>query len=195
MNDESLAGKVALITGGARRVGAVVCRMLHAEGMNLAIHYRSSASDAQALKQELEANRPDSVQLIQGDLLETQVPPRLVDECLARYGRLDTLINNASSFYPTPVNRATHEQWDDLMGTNAKVPFFLSQAAAPHLRAAGGTVVSIADIHAERPLKNHTIYSMAKAGLVMMTKSLARELAPPCSGPASPRTSPARCAS
>jgi pteridine reductase len=178
MNDESPAGKVALITGGARRVGAVVCRTLHAEGMNLAIHYRSSAADAQALKAELEAVRPESVQLIQGDLLEPHVLPRMIEECVGHHGRLDVLINNASSFYPTPVGRATEDQWRDLMGTNAMVPFFLSQAAAPHLRASGGTIVSIADIHAERPLKNHTIYSMAKAGLVMMTKSLARELAP-----------------
>jgi pteridine reductase len=178
MNDESPAGKVALITGGARRVGAVVCRTLHAEGMNLAIHYRSSAADAQALKAELEAVRPESVQLIQGDLLEPHVLPRMIEECVGHHGRLDVLINNASSFYPTPVGRATEDQWRDLMGTNAMVPFFLSQAAAPHLRASGGTIVSIADIHAERPLKNHTIYSMAKAGLVMMTKSLACELGP-----------------
>jgi pteridine reductase len=178
MQENPIAGKVVLITGGARRVGAVVCRHLHAHGMNLVLHYRSSRDEAEQLQNELNNQRPDSVTLLQGDLLHTDTLNTLARQAADAFGRLDVLINNASSFYPTPIGQAGEKEWDDLMGTNLKVPFFLSQAAAPYLKQTGGTIVSIADIHAERPLKNHTIYSMAKAGLVMMTRSLARELAP-----------------
>ncbi len=178
MEPDSLTGKVALITGGARRVGAEICRILHAQGMNLAVHFRSSGGDAQALQRELHAIRPDSVLLLQGDLLDAAEPPGLVSRTLQCFGRLDVLVNNASSFYPTPIGEATDQHWDDLVGSNLRAPFFLSQAAAPYLKKSGGCIVNITDIHAERPLKRYPIYSIAKAGLAMLTKSLARELAP-----------------
>jgi pteridine reductase len=178
MTEASLSDKVVLITGGARRIGAVVCRVLHAQGARVMVHYRSSKSEVDALRRELEDIRPGSVDVAQADLLDADAPERLVEATLSSFGRLDVLVNNASSFYPTPIGGATLGNWRDLMGTNLRVPFFLSQAAAPHLRQRSGTIVSIADIHAERPMKEHTIYSVAKAGLVMLTKSLARELAP-----------------
>ena len=178
MQENVLTGKVVLITGGARRVGAEIARTLHAHGMNLVIHYRASKDDAHALQVELEKRRPQSVALVKGDLLKVVKLPGIVEEAVAAFGRLDALVNNASSFYPTPVGAATEEQWDDLIGTNLKAPFFLAQAAAPHLKKTHGCIVNIADIHAERPIKHYPIYSAAKAGLVMLTKSLARELAP-----------------
>ncbi|MHB8346365.1 MAG: pteridine reductase [Acidiferrobacterales bacterium] len=178
MELQILTGKVALITGGARRIGAEICRVLHAQGMNLAVHYRASKSDAQALQSELLAIRPDSVMLIQGDLLDGKKLDNLVSRTLENYRRLDVLVNNASSFYPTPMGHATDSQWDDLVGSNLRAPFFLSQMAMPHLRKSNGCIVNITDIHGERPLKNYPIYSVAKAGLVMLTKSLAREFGP-----------------
>ena len=178
MQENTLTGKTALISGGARRVGAEIARILHSHGMNLVIHYRASKDDALALKTELEKNRAHSVVLVQGDLHDSARLPSLVEEAAAAFGRLDALVNNASSFYPTPVGSATEQQWNDLIGTNLKAPFFLSQAAAPHLRKTQGCIVSIADIHADRPIKRYPIYCAAKAGLVMLTKSLARELAP-----------------
>lgn len=178
MQENNLTGKTALITGGARRVGAEIARTLHGHGMNLVIHYRGSRDDAHALKTELERQRAMSVALVQADLLDTARLPGMVDEAAAAFGRLDALVNNASSFYPTPVGAATERQWDDLIGTNLKAPFFVAQAAWPHLKKTHGCIVNIADIHAERPIKRYPIYSAAKAGLVMLTKSLARELAP-----------------
>ena len=178
MQENTLTGKTALITGGARRVGAEIARTLHGHGMNLVIHYRGSRDDAHALKTELEKQRAMSVALVQADLLDTARLPGMVDEAAAAFGRLDALVNNASSFYPTPVGEATERQWNDLIGTNLKAPFFIVQAAFPHLRKTHGCIVNIADIHAERPIKRYPIYSAAKAGLVMLTKSLARELAP-----------------
>jgi len=173
-----LAGRSVLVTGGATRVGAAIGRTLHAAGAHLAIHYRRSVSHAETLKAELEAQRPGSVTLVQADLLDCDALPDLVDQVVAACGRLDVLINNASSFYPTPVGEATAAQWDDLMGTNARAPFFLAQAAADQLRANHGCIVNLVDIHAERPHKRHTLYSMAKAANAMLVKSLARELAP-----------------
>ena len=178
MQQNTLAGKTALISGGARRVGAEIARTLHGHGMNLVIHYRSSKDDAHQLKTELEKQRPRSVALVQGDLLDTPRLTGIAEEAAAAFGRLDALVNNASSFYPTPVGTATDHQWDDLVGTNLKAPFFLAQAAWPHLRQTHGCIINITDIHGERPIKRYPIYSAAKAGLVMMTKSLARELAP-----------------
>jgi pteridine reductase len=178
MQENPLTGKTALISGGARRVGAEIARLLHAHGMNMVIHYRSSKDDAHELKTELEKSRPNSVSLVQGDLLDTKRLAGIVEEAVAAFGRLDALVNNASSFYPTPLGEATEHQWDDLIGTNLKAPFFLAQAAAPHLRNTHGCIVNIADIHGDRPIKRYPIYSAAKAGLVMLTKSLARELAP-----------------
>lgn len=173
-----LTGKVALITGGARRVGAAACRRLHAEGMRIVLHYRVSEKEANDLRAELERARASSVALVQGDLLDTAGLAGIVGEAANAFGRLDVLVNNASSFYPTPIGAATEQQWDDLIGTNLKAPFFLAQAAASHLREHRGCIVNIVDIHGERPLKGYPIYSAAKAGLVMLTKSLARELAP-----------------
>ena len=174
----SLQGKVALITGAAHRIGATTAKMLHAEGMNIIIHYRSSRESAQALQEELNAKRENSIVLIQADLHETAKITEMVRESVKAWGRLDVVVNNASSFYPTPVGKIDEKVWDDLIGSNLKAPLFLSQAAAPHLKANNGCIVNIIDIHADRPLKNHTVYSIAKAGLVMLTKSLARELGP-----------------
>ena len=178
MQENGITGKVALITGGARRVGAQIARCLHAQGMNLIIHYRSSSDDTRALQKELEGVRPKSVSLVKGDLLEVKRLAGLVEEAANAFGRLDVLVNNASSFYPTPVGQASEAQWEDLFGTNLKAPFFLAQAAAPHLKKSNGCIVNIADIHADRPIKRYPIYCMAKAGVVMLTRSLARELAP-----------------
>lgn len=173
-----MQGKVVLITGGARRVGAASARLLHAAGANLMIHYRSSADEARALQRELNAFRADSVALIQADLLDVGGLPALVNQTVATFGGLDALLNNASSFYATPVGSITDKDWIDLMGSNLKAPLFLSQAAAPELRKRRGCIINITDIHAERPMKSYVVYSVAKAGLVGLTKSLARELAP-----------------
>ncbi len=178
MQQNSLSGKVALVTGGARRVGAEICRTLHGHGMNLVVHYRSSRDDAHALKTELERTRPASVELVRGDLLDAAAYEEIVAGAVAAHGRLDALVNNASSFYPTPLGEASVAAWDDLIGTNLKAPFFLAQAAAPHLRRTHGCIVNIADIHGDRPIRRYPIYSAAKAGLIMLTRSLARELAP-----------------
>jgi len=177
-HETSLTGRVALITGAAHRIGATTARLLHGEGMNIVVHYRGSTAAAAALAAELNGLRPDSVVTLSADLHDTAGLDALVERAAAAWGRLDVLVNNASSFYPTPMGGVTEAQWDDLMGSNLKAPFFLSQAAAPRLRAAGGCIVNIVDIHADRPLKGYPVYSMAKAGLVMLTKTLARELGP-----------------
>jgi pteridine reductase len=177
-NDPPLAGRLGLITGAAARIGAEIARALHAQGMDLALHYRSSDMQARALSADLERNRPGSVLLVQAELSDTPGLPGLVERVAAFRGRLDLLVNNASSFYPTPVGTATEAQWDDLFGSNLKGPFFLSQAAAPWLRASAGAIVNLVDIHAERPLRNHAVYCMAKAGNAMMVRALARDLGP-----------------
>jgi len=174
----SLHGKTALITGAAHRIGATTARYLHKAGTNIALHYRKSRAAAEQLQAELQAQRADSVILIQADLLKTDSLPRLVGEAAARWGGLDILVNNASTFYPTAIGEVTEQQWNDLIGSNLKAPFFLSQAATPYLRERHGTIINIVDIHAERPLKAYPVYSMAKAGLVMMTRALASELGP-----------------
>jgi pteridine reductase len=176
--DGSLAGQTVLITGAARRVGAAIARRLHAAGANLVIHYRRSARDADALAAELAAARPDSVTTIQADLLDVAKLPTLVEAATGTFGRLDVLVNNASTFYPTKIGEITPAAWDDLMGTNLKVPLFLSQAAAPALRKSRGLILNIVDIHSLRPLRNYTVYCAAKAGLHMVTRSLAKELGP-----------------
>ena len=173
-----MQGNTVLITGGARRVGAAICRRLHAAGANLMLHYRSSAGEARLLSAELNHVRANSVALIQADLLDVAKLPSLVEQTLHTFGRLDGLVNNASSFYATPLPDITLAQFDDLVGTNLRAPLFLAQAAAPALRRAGGAIVNIADIHAERPLRNYVAYSVAKAARVGLTRSLARELAP-----------------
>ncbi len=179
MTENPFTDKVALVTGGAHRVGAAIARTLHAAGMRLVVHHHASEAAARALQQELHATRPDSVMLVQGDLLNGERLFRnLVYETVERFGRLDALINNAARFYSTPVSEATGTQWSDLIDLNLKAPFFLAQAAAPQLKKTSGTIVNITDIYGERPLPDYSIYSVSKAGLVMLTKSLARELGP-----------------
>lgn len=180
MTDPSsaLQGKVALITGAARRIGTAVARTLHAQGMNVALHYRASGDEARRLRDELEAVRAGSAVIVQAELRETARLTELVQEAAQAWGRLDALINNASAFFPTPVGAVDEAQWDELIGSNLKAPFFLAQAAAPLLGAQRGCIVNITDIHGERPLRGYSVYSISKAGLVMMTRALARELGP-----------------
>ncbi len=173
-----LAGKVVLITGGARRVGAAISRRLHGCGANLVVHYRSSSVEARALKDDLVKVRAGSVALIQGDLLKPAHLAGLIKDALKAFGRLDALVNNASSFYATPMGEVNDKAWDDLIGTNLKAPLFLSQAAARELRKNHGSIVNIIDIHADFPMKSYVVYNTAKGGLVALTRSLARELGP-----------------
>ena len=169
---------VALITGAGKRVGAVIARTLHAAGYDLALHYRSSAADAELLAASLERQRSKSTCIVQAELADLDALPGVVQRALDRFGRLDALVNNASAFYPTPVGTATQAQWNELFASNAQAPFFLAQAATPALRAARGAIVNLVDIYAERPLANHPIYCMAKAALEAMTRSLALDLGP-----------------
>ena len=169
---------VALVTGAARRIGAVIARHLHAAGYDLALHCRHSRAELDALIVDLERARAASTLALQADLADVAALAPLVAATIKRFGRLDALVNNASAFDPTPVGTATPAQWDDLFGANARAPFFLAQAAAPHLAERAGAIVNIVDIYAERPLPQHPIYCMSKAALAMMTKALARDLAP-----------------
>lgn len=176
--DTPLQNKVVLITGGAKRVGAAISRILHANGANLMIHYRTSVTEARILQAELNLRRPNSVAIIQGDLLNLAILPNLVSETISLFGKLDVLINNASSYYATEIGEINDDNWQDLIGSNLKAPLFLSQAAAPELRKQQGCIINITDMHVERPKKGYVVYSVAKAGLVTLTKSLAQELAP-----------------
>jgi len=173
-----LAGRTALVTGAARRVGAQIARMLHAAGAQIMIHCHHSAHEAQQLVAQFEQLRAGSAAVCVADLCDTAAPPGLIASTCERFGALDLLINNASSFYPTPLGSITVAQWDDLMGTNLRAPLFLAQAAAPELRRRAGMIVNIVDIHGLRPLRDHTVYCTAKAALIMLTRALARELAP-----------------
>lgn len=175
---QPLAGKTVLVTGAARRVGAEILRHLHGLGANVVIHCHHSRAAAAALAAELETVRAGSTLVHSLDLLDTDALPQLPAAALARFGRLDVLVNNASSFYATPLGTITAAQWADLVGTNLKAPLFLTQAAAPALRSARGAVINIADIYARKPLRNYSVYSAAKAGLLQLTLALARELAP-----------------
>lgn len=170
--------KVVLITGAAKRVGAVIARFLHAQGVNVVIHYRSSEAAARALCEELNQQRKNSAHLVQADLANYERLPNLIEQSLQAWNRLDALINNASDFFPTPIGQVDNLQWEKLFSSNLKGPFFLSQAAVSALKEHRGTIINITDIHAQKPLKNYSVYCMAKAGLVMMTQSLAKELAP-----------------
>lgn len=176
--EQVLADKVFLITGAARRIGAATAKILHAAGANLLLHHRGHAEEAGALCDSLDAHRPGSAHLMALDLADTAALPSLVAMALTRFGRLDGLVNNASTFYPTSLGAIGEAHWNDLMASNLKAPLFLSQAAAPALTATGGAIVNIIDIHAERPLKDYLVYSVAKAGLAGLTRSLALELAP-----------------
>jgi pteridine reductase len=172
------AEPVALVTGGARRIGAAIVRALHGAGMKVVVHYRTSVDEAQALAAELENTRANSVVLARGDLCDMATPASLIKTATQHFGRLDLLVNNASSFYPTPLHKTSTAQFDDLIGTNLKAPYFLAQAATEALTSAEGAIVNIADLYADRPMKSYPVYSAAKAALVSLTRSLARELAP-----------------
>ena len=174
----SLQGKTALVTGAARRIGAAIARRLHEAGANVVLHYRGAETEAAALEAELNAARPGSAHKVKADLLAPIAPKALVGATRDRFGGLDVLVNNASTFYPTAVGSIEAGHWEELMGSNLRAPLFLAQEAAPELAKRGGAIVNIADIHAERPLKGYAVYSIAKAGLVAMTRALALELGP-----------------
>jgi pteridine reductase len=178
MTMQLLQGKVALVTGSARRIGAVTVRALHQQGATVVVHYRNSANDAKALCDELNAMRENSCLIQQAELADIDSLQSMIDQIISKTGRLDILINNASSFYPTKVGEIKESDWDNLMASNLKAPLFLSQAATPHLKKVQGCIVNMVDIHSERPLKDHAVYCSAKAGLAMLTKSLAKELGP-----------------
>jgi len=176
--DHSLKSKVALITGGAKRIGAAIATTLHGAGMDLVIHFRHSAAEAQSLADTLNETRPDSVVLVEGDLENSEDCTSLAQQAIEAFGRMDALINNASAFFPTPIGEVTNDHWEALMGVNLKAPFFLSQACAEALESTHGVIINLTDIYAERPLPNHPVYSASKAGLVALTRSLAQELGP-----------------
>lgn len=170
--------EVVLVTGGAKRVGAVITRGLHKEGKRLVVHYHRSEAAAKELVAALNRERPDSAALVDGDLLDTAALPELAARAVACFGRIDGLVNNASSFHPGSLGSIDEAHWADLIGTNLKAPLFLTQALAPQLREHRGFVINITDIHAERPLRNYLVYTVAKAGLSGLTRSLALELSP-----------------
>lgn len=173
-----LAGKWALITGAGKRIGATVAGRLHSAGANIVVHYFRSSDSADALAAQLNAARAGSAFTIGADIRQTELLEKFVADIVATTGRLDVLINNASSFFPTELGKVTESDWNDLVNSNLKAPLFLAQAALPHLRAARGTIINMIDIHARRPLRDHHVYGAAKAGLAMLTRSLARDLAP-----------------
>ena len=178
--EATLDGRWALVTGAAKRIGAVIASTLHDAGANVAIHYHSSATDAERLAADLNRRRPKSAFTVAADMLDIAAVEGMAAEVQKRIGsnKLDVLVNNASSFYPTPLGTVTQEQWQDLMGSNLKAPLFLSQALLPALRAARGVIINIVDVHAQRPLRDHPVYGAAKAGLAMLTRSLAKDLGP-----------------
>lgn len=177
-HSQTLGGKVALVTGAARRLGEAIARTLHAHGANLVLHYNTSAGDAQRLAQALNELRAASAVTARADLLNPRAAAALVEQALTAWGHLDILVNNASTFYPTPFGTVTEAQWDDLLGSNLKGPFFLCQAAAAHLTPRHGCIVNMVDVYAKSPLATFPAYSIAKAGMHMLTKSLAKELGP-----------------
>ena len=178
MPEQTLNNKIILVTGAARRIGAAIVTRLHDNGARVAIHYRNSADDAEVLAGRLNSIRPDSANSFKADLLDVTSLPPLISAVVKWGGQLDGLVNNASSFYATPIGSVTEENWDEIIGSNLKAPLFLSQAAADHLRETHGAIVNIVDIHADRPLRDHVVYGPAKAGLAMLTRSLAKDLAP-----------------
>lgn len=178
MTEPDVLPPVALVTGAARRIGAETSKALHAAGFRVILHYRNSSDEAEQLARALNAQRPNSAVCLQADLNNLQQVKQLAQAALEVWGRMDLLVNNASSFYSTPLLDASESQWDELMGNNLKAPFFLAQALAPSLKEHRGNIINIADIHGQRPLADHSIYSIAKAGNIMLTKTLALELAP-----------------
>jgi pteridine reductase len=178
MQSDTLAGHSILITGAARRLGAQMARTVHAHGASVAVHYRASSQEADALVADLNAQRPGSALAVAADLIDLSTHEPLIARVVDHFGGLNALINNASTFYPTPVGTITAHDWDDLIGSNLKAPLFLSQAAAPALAERRGAIINLIDIHAQRPLGRHVVYCCAKAGLQMLTQSLAVELGP-----------------
>jgi pteridine reductase len=174
----TLEGQAALVTGGARRVGAAIARRLHGAGARVLLHYRDSEADAAQLAAELNRAREGSAATVKAELLAPIAPKVLVAAAIERFGRLDLLVNNASSFFPVPLGEIEASHWEELVGSNLRAPLFISQEAAPQLARNKGAIVNIIDIHAERPLKGYPVYSVAKAGLAALTRSLALELAP-----------------
>src|SRR3972149_6514371 len=174
--EEVLQGKVVLVTGGAKRVGAAICRRLHAAGAELLLHYRSAALEARALQVELNARRANSVALAQADLLKVARGPQLVKAALKHFGRLDAVVNNASTFYATAIGEITEQAWDDLIGTNLRAPLFLAQAAAPELRKNHGCIVNLNDTLAERLVRDHSDAPPASADGTAAPGALARDL-------------------
>ncbi|MEO8467474.1 MAG: pteridine reductase [Gammaproteobacteria bacterium] len=175
---KQLNGRWALVTGAAKRIGAVVASTLHAAGANVVIHYHRSAAEAEELAANLNGHRASSAFTATADVRDVTELQHMAKQVLERTGRLDVLVNNASNFYPTPLGTVTEENWYDLMGSNLKAPLFLSQAMLPALRAANGVIINIVDVHAQRPLRDHVVYGAAKAGLAMLTRSLAKDLGP-----------------
>lgn len=178
MPNSNTDSKVVLITGAGKRVGATIARHCHRQGMRVAIHYRRSATEAEALAQELNQQQHDTAITLQAELQNTDTYSDLIKKVITQWGKLDVLINNASSFYPTPLGEITEKNWNDLLGSNLKAPLFLSQAALPYLKPQQGCIINLVDIQAQRPLKKYPVYCIAKAGLVMLTKCLAKELGP-----------------
>jgi pteridine reductase len=174
----SLDGRWALVTGAAKRIGAVIARTLHGAGANVAIHYHRSAEEAEQLAAELNRARGGSAFALAADIRDVEAVEQLAKDVLRRTRTLDVLVNNASNFYPTPLGTVTPEQWHDLVGSNLKAPLFLSQALLPALRASRGVIINVVDVHAQRPLRDHPVYGAAKAGLAMLTRSLAKDLGP-----------------
>jgi len=174
----NLDGRWVLVTGAAKRIGAVIARTLHTAGANVAIHYHSSEDAARELVADLERERRGSAFAVSADVRDVRALERMAHDVVERTGRLDVLVNNASNFYPTPLGTVTEQQWNDLVGSNLKAPLFLTQALLPALRAQQGVVVNIVDVHAQRPLRDHPVYGAAKAGLAMLTRSLAKDLGP-----------------
>jgi pteridine reductase len=170
--------RVVLVTGAARRIGAAIARALHRGGARVVLHCRRSRDEAETMAAELNGLRPASCAIVQADLLQVAALPRLAEDAARAFGRLDGLVNNASSFAPTPFGAIDAAQWEDLIGSNLRAPLFLSQAAAPHLRESRGAIVNVVDIHAERPLRDYLVYSIAKSGLAGLTRALALELGP-----------------
>ncbi|XSG86029.1 MAG: pteridine reductase [Methylohalobius sp. ZOD2] len=173
-----MAAKVVLVTGGARRIGAAIAETLHQAGFNIVLHYRSSQGEAASLKSRLEARRSGSVRLVKADLRSVNAIEKMMQQAVAAWGRLDAVVNNASAFYPTPLGKATEAHWEELLDSNLKAPFFLSQAAFPELQRHGGCIVNLIDIYAYRPRPGYPIYSVTKAGLAALTLALSREMAP-----------------
>lgn len=179
MSSNAKQAKIALITGAAQRLGAGIARKLHQQGINTIIHYRHSKDAAESLCAELNSQRPQSAAALQADLSQLEALPILIEMAVNVWGHLDILINNASCFFRTPMGQVTEEQWNILMDTNVKAPFFLAQAAAPFLQSSSSpTIINITDIHASKPLRDFNAYCISKAALSMLTKTLAKELAP-----------------